>query len=84
MLLVKENIHKGQPGNMRTHRTYVCYAASKLWNVCNMSVSHKELGWSSTDWYYQKKPIKRICREQFPSQTAQEVCKLLDKRRQSF
>ena len=42
---------------------HMCYAASKLWNVCNYERQHyKEAGMGQyPDWYYQKKPIKRIC-----------------------
>ncbi|NSG20468.1 transposase, partial [Blautia obeum] len=36
---------------------HMCYAASKLWNVCNYERHHyKELGLEKyPDWYYQKK-----------------------------
>ena len=42
---------------------HMCYAASKLWNVCNYERHHyKELGLEKyPDWYYQKKHIKEIC-----------------------
>ena len=43
---------------------HMCYAASKLWNVCNYERQHyKEMGMEKyPDWYYQKKiPIERIC-----------------------
>ena len=42
---------------------HMCYAASKLWNVCNYERRHyKELGLEKyPDWYYQKKHIKEIC-----------------------
>ena len=42
---------------------HMCYAASKLWNVCNYERHHyKELGLEKyPDWYYQKKRIKEIC-----------------------
>lgn len=37
------------------------------------------------DWYYQKKAHKNdLWYKQLPSQTAQEVCKLLDKSWRSF
>ena len=41
---------------------HMCYAASKLWNVCNYERQHyKETGLVQyPDWYYQKKPIKKI------------------------
>ena len=40
---------------------HMCYAASKLWNVCNYERHHyKELGLEKyPDWYYQKKAHKR-------------------------
>ena len=83
---VKENIHKGQPeyANLIGH---MCYAASKLWNVCNYERQHyKETGIEQyPDWYYQKKAHKEdLWYKQLPSQTAQEVCKLLDKAWKSF
>ena len=39
---------------------HMCYAASKLWNVCNYERYHyKELGLEQyPDWYYQKKVHK--------------------------
>ena len=35
---------------------HMCYAASKLWNVCNYERQHyKETGMAQyPDWYYQK------------------------------
>ena len=38
----------------------MCYAASKLWNVCNYERRrYKELGLEKyPDWYYQKKAHK--------------------------
>ena len=66
---------------------HMCYAAYKLWNVCNYERYHyKELGLSEyPDWYYQKKAHKEdLWYKQLPSQTAQEVCKLLDKSWKSF
>ena len=61
---------------------HMCYAAFKLWNVCNYERKNfKELGLSKyPDWYYQKKEHKNnLWYKQLPSQTAQEVCKILDK-----
>lgn len=68
----------------------MCYAAYKLWNVCNYERHHyKELTFPDAvnypDWYYQKKAHKNdLWFKQLPSQTAQEVCKLLDKSWKSF
>ena len=65
----------------------MCYAAYKLWNACNYERLHyKELGLAEyPDWYYQKKAHKDdLWARQLPSQTAQEVCKLLDKSWKSF
>lgn len=66
---------------------HMCYAAYKLWNVCNYerrnfnSVS----GQPYPDWYYQKRTHKDdLWFKNLPSQTAQEVCKLLDKAWRSF
>ena len=56
----------------------MCYAASKLWNVCNYERRrYKELGLEKyPDWYYQKKAHKgELWYRQLPSQTAQETCK---------
>ncbi len=66
---------------------HMCYAASKLWNVCNYERHHyKELGLEKyPDWYYQKKAHKGdLWYKQLPSQTAQEICKQLDKAWKSF
>ena len=67
---------------------HMCYAAYKLWNVCNYErVHYGELGLpvKYPDWYYQKKAHKDdVWYKQLPSQTAQEVCKLLDKSWKSF
>lgn len=67
---------------------HMCYAACKLWNVCNYERLHyKELQLpvDYPDWYYQKKAHKGdLWYKQLPSQTAQEVCKLLDKSWRSF
>ena len=40
---------------------HMCYAASKLWNVCNYERQHyKETGMAQyPDWYYQKKAHKK-------------------------
>jgi putative transposase len=66
----------------------MCYAAYKLWNVCNYErYNYKalKLPVKYPDWYYQKKYHKDdIWYKQLPSQTAQEVCKLLDKSWKSF
>jgi len=67
--------------------SHLCYAASKLWNVCNYERLHyKELGLLEyPDWYYQKSHHKDdMWFKSLPSQTAQEVCKLLDKSWKSF
>lgn len=66
---------------------HMCYAAYKLWNVCNYERLHyKDLGLDACpDWYYQKKIHKDdLWYKNLPSQTAQEVCKLLDKSWKSF
>lgn len=69
---------------------HMCYAAYKLWNVCNYErIHYKDMslpeGVSYPDWYYQKKYHKEdLWYKQLPSQTAQEVCKLLDKAWKSF
>lgn len=67
---------------------HMCYAAYKLWNVCNYErIHYKELALpvGYPDWYYQKKAHKSdLWYKQLPSQTAQEVCKLLDKSWKSF
>ena len=66
---------------------HMCYAASKLWNVCNYERYHyKELRMEKyPDWYYQKKEHKNeLWYRQLPAQTAQEVCKQLDKAWKSF
>lgn len=63
------------------------YAAYKLWNVCNYERhNYKELGLEEyPDWYYQKSHHKSdVWFKALPSQTAQEVCKLLDKSWRSF
>jgi len=66
---------------------HMCYAAYKLWNICNYERFHyKELGLTDyPNWYYQKKVHKSdLWFKQLPSQTAQEVCKTLDKSWKSF
>jgi putative transposase len=67
---------------------HMCYAAYKLWNVCNYERLHyKEIASLTEypDWYYQKKAHKDdLWYKQLPSQTAQEVCKRLDKSWKSF
>ena len=66
---------------------HMCYAAYKLWNVCNYErIHYKELGLEQyPDWYYQKASHKEdLWYRSLPSQTAQEVCKLLDKAWKSF
>lgn len=67
---------------------HMCYAAYKLWNVCNYErIYYKELSLpvDYPDWYYQKKAHKAdFWYRQLPSQTAQEVCRLLDKSWKSF
>ena len=77
--------------NIRPEYSYIighmCYAASKLWNVCNYERRrYKELGLEKyPDWYYQKKAHKGdLWYRQLPSQTAQETCKQLDKAWKSF
>lgn len=63
------------------------YAAYKLWNICNYErYNYKELGLEEyPDWYYQKSHHRSdMWFKALPSQTAQEVCKLLDKSWKSF
>lgn len=42
---------------------HMCYAAYKLWNVCNYERNnYKNLGLEKyPDWYYQNENIKMIC-----------------------
>lgn len=42
---------------------HMCYAASKLWNVCNYERLHykKTEPDEYPDWYYQKKHIRTTC-----------------------
>lgn len=66
---------------------HMCYAAYKLWNVCNYERrNYKELGFTKyPDWYDQKARWKdSMWFKSLPSQTAQEVCKQLDKSWKSF
>lgn len=66
---------------------HLCFAASKLWNLCNYErIHYKEMGMEKyPDWYYQKSQHKdSVWFKSLPSQTAQEVCKLLDKSWKSF
>lgn len=70
--------------NMIGHMTY---AARKLWNVCNYERhNYKELGLEKApNWYSQKKSFREnLWFKNLPSQTAQEVCKVLDKSWKSF
>lgn len=65
----------------------MCLAAHKLWNVCNYERQNYELlGLPEfPDWYCQKKTLKNTYwYRQLPSQTAQEVCKVLDGAWKSF
>ena len=67
--------------------SHMCYAASKLWNLCNYEkYNWKELGLEEfPNWYYQKKKWKsNFWYKLLPSQTAQEVCKVLDKSWKSY
>lgn len=66
---------------------HMCYAAYKLWNICNYErLHHQELGLEQyPDWYYQKSHHKsNLWYKSLPSQTAQEICKQLDKAWKSF
>ena len=86
MLLSKETVIKAdiESANIIGH---MCYAASKLWNICNYERNnYKDIGLSQyPDWYYQKSAHKNdMWYKSLPSQTAQEVCKLLDKSWKSF
>ena len=85
LLSHKTTIHVNEEeSNLLGH---MCYAAYKLWNVCNYERRHvKELELKEyPDWYYQKKAHKDdLWYKSLPSQTAQEICKLLDKSWKSF
>lgn len=67
---------------------HMCYAAYKLWNVCNYERQNYKglsLPVKYPDWYYQKSAHKDgLWFKQLPSQTAQEICKQLDKAWKSF
>ena len=66
---------------------HLCYAAFKLWNILNYERLHyEELGLKEyPDWYYQKNKHKdNFFARNLPSQTAQEVAKLLDKSWKSY
>ncbi|MCQ2511604.1 MAG: transposase [Lachnospiraceae bacterium] len=66
---------------------HMCYAAYKLWNICNYERLHyQELNLEKyPDWYYQKSHHKDdLWYKSMPSQTAQEVCKQLDKAWRSY
>ena len=63
------------------------YAAYKLWNACNYERKNwKALGLPRfPDWYAQKASHKDdLWFKNLPSQTAQEVCKVLDKAWKSY
>ena len=90
MLLSRETkiSFKENEANIINH---MCYAAYKLWNICNYERHHyKELIQKGEledypDWYYQKSAHKdNMWFKSLPSQTAQEVCKQLDKGWKSF
>ena len=66
---------------------HMTYAARKLWNQCNYERhNYKALGRKNAPTRYsQKKDFKDNIRfKNLPSQTAQEVCKVLDKSWKSF
>ena len=67
---------------------HMCYAAYKLWNVCNYERwNYKDLSLpvEYPNWYYQKAAHKDdLWFKQLLSQTAQEICKQLDKAWKSF
>ncbi len=66
---------------------HLCYSAFKLWNVLNYERLHyEEMGIEEyPDWYYQKKNHKDdFFARNLPSQSAQEVAKLLDKSWKSY
>ena len=86
MVLSKETtvILTNEEANILGHLNYAAY---KLWNVCNYERNnYRNLGLSEyPDWYYQKKAHKEnIWYRSLPSQTAQEVCKILDKSWKSY
>ena len=69
---------------------HMCYAAYKLWNICNYERYHyKELTFPDNiiypGVYYQEFAHKNnLWYKQLPAQSAQEVCKQLDKSWKSF
>ncbi len=85
LLSYKTTVHLEQDAaNLVGH---MCYAAYKLWNVCNYERrNYKELGMEQyPDWYDQKSRHKdNMWFKSLPSQTSQEVCKQLDKAWKSF
>lgn len=86
MLLSKRTTVRinGVESNVIGHMTY---AARKLWNSCNYErYNYKMLGMADAPtWYSQKKAFKdSLWFKSLPSQTAQEVCKVLDKSWKSF
>ena len=86
MVLSKETtvILTNEEANILGHMNYAAY---KLWNICNYERNnYRNLGLSEyPDWYYQKKAHKdNIWYRSLPSQTAQEVCKTLDKSWKSY
>lgn len=75
---------KSNESNILGHMNYAAY---KLWNVCNYERrNYRELELNQyPDWYYQKKAHKNdLWFKSLPSQTAQEVCKQLDKAWKSY
>jgi len=63
------------------------YAARKLWNVANYEKRnwHKESGEPFPDWYEQKKRLKdHFWYKNLPSQSAQEVLKVLQEAWESY
>ncbi len=67
--------------------SHLGYAAYKLWNVCNFErkTYNASSGEPYPDWYYQKSAHRKdLWYKSLPSQTAQEVCKLLDKSWKSY
>ena len=67
--------------------SHLGYAAYKLWNVCNYERNQYDplSGNPYPDWYYRKSAHKDdLWYKSLPSQTAQEICKQLDKSWKSF
>lgn len=65
----------------------LCYASSKLWNLANYEKRNwtKESGTPFPDWYEQKKRLKsHFWYKNLPSQSAQEVLKVLHEAWKSF